>query len=154
MEAPNSPPQISLVVDEFGIKYERQEDITHILDALKTVYKISEYWDGKLYCGLKLEWGYYNREVLISMPNYVTKALHKFQHPTPKRAQYVPHKWTRPKYGATKQLTTPWILHPQSKRNKSAGSKKLLEFPLLCPLCGLHYATSPQHTSRATIKSN
>ena len=26
--------------------------------------------------------------------------------------------------------------------------------PLLCPRCGLHYDTIPQHTSRATIKSN
>ena len=41
------------------------------------------------------------------MPNYVTKSLHKFQYPTPKRAQYAPHQWTRPNYGATKQLTTP-----------------------------------------------
>ena len=40
------------------------------------------------------------------MPNYVTKALHKFQHPTPKRAQYATHHWTRPNYGATKQFAT------------------------------------------------
>ena len=66
------PLQFSLVVDDFGIKYERQEDITHILDALKTIYKISEEWDGKLYCGLNLEWDYDKREVLVSMPNYVT----------------------------------------------------------------------------------
>ena len=44
--------------------------------------------------------------VLVSMPNYVAKALHKFQHPTPKRAQYAAHQWTRPNYGATKQLKT------------------------------------------------
>ena len=41
------------------------------------------------------------------MPKYVTKAPHKFQHPTLKRAQYAPHQWTRPNYGATKQLATP-----------------------------------------------
>ena len=34
------PLQFSLVVDDFGIKYERQEDITHLLYALKTIYKI------------------------------------------------------------------------------------------------------------------
>ena len=86
------PIQFSLVVDDFGIKYERQEDITHILDVLTTIYKISEDWDGKLYCGLNSEWDYYKREVLVSMPNYVTKALHKFQHPNPKRTQYAPHQ--------------------------------------------------------------
>ena len=39
------PLQFSLVVDAFGIKYERQEDITHLLDAIKKIYKISEDWD-------------------------------------------------------------------------------------------------------------
>ena len=34
------PLKFSLVVDEFEIKYERQEDITHLLDVLKTIYKI------------------------------------------------------------------------------------------------------------------
>ena len=126
MEAPNFPPSISLVVDDFGIKYERQEDITHLLDALKTIYKISENWDGKLYCGLKLELYYYKRGVLVSMPNYVTKELHKFQHPTPKRAQYAPHQWTRPNYGATKQLATPLDNSPPILEEKIAGSKKLL----------------------------
>ena len=52
------PLQFSLVVNDFGIKYERQEDITHLLDALKTIYKISEDWNGKFYCVLNLEWGY------------------------------------------------------------------------------------------------
>ena len=33
------------------------------------------------------------------MPNYVRKALAKFGHPAPHRAQYSPHQWTRPVYG-------------------------------------------------------
>ena len=45
---PPPPLQFSLVVDDYGIKYERQEDTKHLLDALKTIYKISEDWDGKL----------------------------------------------------------------------------------------------------------
>ena len=49
------PLKLSLAVDAFGIKYERQEDITHLLNSLKTIYKISEDWDRKLYCG---EWYY------------------------------------------------------------------------------------------------
>ena len=48
------PLQFSLVVDEFGVNYERQSDITHILDALRNIYKISEEWNGKLYCVLSL----------------------------------------------------------------------------------------------------
>ena len=48
------PLQFPLVMDDFGIKYERQEEITHIHNALKTIYKIYEEWDEKLYCGLNL----------------------------------------------------------------------------------------------------
>jgi len=33
------------------------------------------------------------------MPGYVPKTLHTFQHPTPKRPQFAPHKWTEPAYG-------------------------------------------------------
>ena len=43
---------------------------------------------------------------MLLMPTYVTKALHKFQYSTPKRAQYAPHQWKRSNYGATKQLET------------------------------------------------
>ena len=67
--------QFLLVVDNFGVKYEFQEEITHLLNALKN-YKMSEDWDGKLYYGLNLKWDYYKQEVLVSMPNYVTKSLH------------------------------------------------------------------------------
>ena len=42
------PLEFSLVVHDFGIKYKRQENMTHLLDALKTIYKISEEWDGEL----------------------------------------------------------------------------------------------------------
>ena len=40
--------KFSLVLDDFGIKYERLEDITYILNAIKIISKISEEWDGKL----------------------------------------------------------------------------------------------------------
>ena len=43
---------------------------------------------------------------MVSIPNYVAKYLQQFQHPTLKRVQYATHQWTRPNYGATKQLET------------------------------------------------
>ena len=45
----------AILTDDIGIKYERQEDIKHLFNELKTIYKISEDWGGKLYCGLNLE---------------------------------------------------------------------------------------------------
>ena len=121
-----SPLQFSLVVGDFGIKYDRQEDITHLLGALKTIHKISEDWDGKLYCGLNLEWDYYKREVLVSMPNYVTKALHKLQHPTPKRAQYSPNQCSRPNYGATKKLVTPLDTSPPIPKERKGKIQNII----------------------------
>ena len=49
---------------------------------------------------------------MVSMPNYVTKSLHKLQHPTPKCAQYSLHQWMRPNYGVTKQIATPLDTSP------------------------------------------
>ena len=138
------PLQFSLVVDDFGIEYERQEDIKNLLDAIKTIYKISEDWDGKLYCVLNLEWDYYNKEVLVSMPNYVTKALHKFQHPTPKRAQCAPHQWKRPNYGATKQLVTPLDTSPPILEEQKRSIQKVLELSSTMPALwtSIFYQTS------------
>jgi hypothetical protein len=41
------------------------------------------------------------------MPDYVTKALTRFNHPPPSRPQHSPHAWLKPQYGAKTQLTPP-----------------------------------------------
>ena len=41
------------------------------------------------------------------MPGYIAKALHKFQHPAPKKPQYVPHAWLTPTYGQKVQYALP-----------------------------------------------
>ena len=41
------------------------------------------------------------------MPDYISKALHKFMHPlAPKRVD-APHKWNCPSYGAKQQFADP-----------------------------------------------
>ncbi|CAB9528638.1 expressed unknown protein [Seminavis robusta] len=62
-------------------------------------------WTGSLYCGLTLNWDYTNRTVDLSMPGYITKALARFEHPHPNRAQNSPYKCNLPQYGAKTQLT-------------------------------------------------
>ena len=90
----------TLCVNDFGIKYSNMDDANHLLNTLQTYYKISTDWSGTQYCGLTLDWNYLKRYVDVSMPGYVPKALHKFQHPHPrKRPQYAPHTWTEPAYG-------------------------------------------------------
>jgi hypothetical protein len=87
------------VVDNFGVQYVGKEHAQHLIDALETDYTVSKDWTGGLYCGITLKWNYSNKHVDLSMPGYIKDALHKFQHPMPKRPQYAPHNWTVPAYG-------------------------------------------------------
>ena len=48
--------QLSLVVDDFGVKYVGEEHVKHLVDELEEHYEISKYWEGKKICGLTLEW--------------------------------------------------------------------------------------------------
>jgi len=97
-----------LCVDDFGVKYFSKADAQHLIDAIKENYELSIDWEGTLYCGLTLNWQYEKGYVDVSMPGYVERALTKFQHPAPLRAQHAPHKWIEPVYGSRKpQSPTP-----------------------------------------------
>ena len=93
----------SLVVDDFGVKYERTEDAKHLMNALTDKYKITADWEGKKYCGLTLDWDYKARTVKISMPGYIKKLLQKFKPKILSRKQDAPHRWDVPLYGQKTQ---------------------------------------------------
>jgi hypothetical protein len=76
-----------------------KEHAQQLIDDLETNYTVSKDWTGGLHCVLTLKWDYSNKHVDLSMPGYIKDALHKFQHPLPKRPQYAPHTWTVPDYG-------------------------------------------------------
>ena len=99
------PILFSLVVDDFGVKTVGRAHAQHLLTALRTLYSVTADWTGSTYLGLHLEWDYLRRTCDISMPNYITTALHRFQHPPPARAEDSPHNWIAPDYGSTIQLT-------------------------------------------------
>ncbi|GFH54654.1 hypothetical protein CTEN210_11130 [Chaetoceros tenuissimus] len=88
-----------LCVDDFGIKYFSEDDRDHLLDALKSNYKISTDLEGTHYCGLKLDWDYAKGIVEISMPDYVVQTLQRLCHSQPTRPQYAPHTWNKPVFG-------------------------------------------------------
>ena len=66
---------VSLIVDDFDVKYQGKEHAKHLMNALKEDYEISENWHGEKYIGLTFDWDYDRGEVHISMPGYVAKAL-------------------------------------------------------------------------------
>ena len=99
------PIQFTLVVDDFGVEYVGKEHADHLISALRAHYPVSIDWEGKLYCGMTLEWDYNKRTVDISMPNYIKNVLDKFKHPTPLRPENAPHKPVTVHYGRKIQLT-------------------------------------------------
>ena len=67
------PITFTLVVDDFGIKYEGEEHFQHLMDALKGDYKVEIDEKGELYCGINLSLNYEKSYVDIFMPGYVKK---------------------------------------------------------------------------------
>ena len=94
-----------LCVDDFGIKFQNKHDVNHLLDTLRKHYKVSIDWEGKHYCGLTFNWNYDKGYVDISMPGYIEKTLHKYQHQKPSKSEYSPHIHNEPVYGAKQQFT-------------------------------------------------
>jgi hypothetical protein len=52
------PISLSLVVDDFGVKYVGREHAEHLMTCIKKNYNISSDWNGIAYCGLTLDWDY------------------------------------------------------------------------------------------------
>ena len=100
------PISFCLVVDDFGVKYVGDEHAHHLIDTLKQAdYQITTDWEGTQFCGIRLTWDYENGTVDLDMPNYIAKALQRFEHALPSKPQDSPHAWTQPNYGAKQQLT-------------------------------------------------
>ncbi len=99
------PIQFTLVVDNFGVKYEGEEHAQHLKNTLEEHYKLTCNWTGTQYIGITLDWDYKKHQVHLSMPNYVKKALKQFHHIAGK-LQHSPYPSVPIQYGAKKQYAT------------------------------------------------
>ena len=97
------PISFSLVVDDFGVKYEGEEHAKHLVSVLEEHHDTTTDWNGSKYIGLTLDWDYERREVHLSMPGYVKKAREEFGHTMPAKRQDCPYPAEQPKYGAKVQ---------------------------------------------------
>ena len=61
----------TLVVGDFGIRYERREDAIHLINAPQERYKITQDCTKSLYSGITLNWEY--KAIILDryMPGYV-----------------------------------------------------------------------------------
>ena len=134
------PMAFCLVVDDFGVKHIGKEHAEHLLKTLTDAeYVASTDWTGETFCGLTLKWDYEKGTVDISMPDYVQKALQRFEHPLPEEPEDAPHQHTEINYGAKTQMTkAPDNTPPLDK----AGIKRLQS--IVGTL--LHYARAVDNT--------
>jgi hypothetical protein len=109
---------VTLVVDNFGVKYVKQNNVDHLIRCIKETYKVTEDWSGDLYCGIKLDWDYNARTLDISMLGYIKKLLLKYTHCIPTWPQYCPYSPPPKQYGAKAQTPLPVDISPTLSPDK------------------------------------
>ncbi|KAL7542750.1 hypothetical protein ACHAWF_007246 [Thalassiosira exigua] len=88
-----------LEVDNFDVKYVGKEHADHLVAAVKKFYSLTGDREGKLHCGIKLNWNYDQRWVDFGMPGYVKKGLQKYAQSLPQQLQYSPVPAVPRRYG-------------------------------------------------------
>jgi len=154
------PISFSLVVDDFGVKYVGKEHADHLIAVLKEHYEITEDWEGTKYCGITFDWDYENREVHMSMPGYVRKALVRFQHPVPEKPEHQPYESAKPAYGAKVQYAKEVLDSPKlNKEDKKYVQQvigvflfygRAVDGTMLCPLSAI--AMDQANPTQETLK--
>ena len=94
----------TLIVDDFGVMYTREQDAQHLMDTLTAVYEIKMDWSGSRFLGITLDWDYDVRSLTTSMPDFVLKALQRYAFDFSQPKSHSPGGWKKPNYGAAQQL--------------------------------------------------
>jgi hypothetical protein len=103
------PISFTLIVDDFGILTVGDEHAEHLLSALRELYTITVDYAGSKYIGFQLAWDYTEgqRSVRLSIPDYVKKALARFDVVLAAQPTHAPNLYTAPVYGSKlPQMTT------------------------------------------------
>ena len=156
------PIQFTLVVEDFGVKYVGKEHALHLQHTLEQHYKVTKDWTGNRYIGITLDWDYKQRQVHLSMPGYVAKALKQFHHTLTARKQNAPFPSERIIYDAKQQYAKQQLQSPaldkQGKKFIQQVCGKLLflgravDSTLLCPISAIatQSATPTEETMTQT----
>jgi hypothetical protein len=119
------PLTFTLIVVDFGVKYESKDDVDHLIASMKSTYKLTKDWTGNLYCNISLDWDYINQMVDVSMPGYIKKKLQEYNHALPRRMQTCPYSPEPKSFGADAQTPLRVITPRCSTRKVSNECEKL-----------------------------
>jgi len=95
----------TLVVDDFGVYYTDAKDVEYLIETLQKLYEITIDWTGTKYLGLTINHDIASSVLCISMPDYIAKALIRFDLDQIQRAVHSPMKYTRVRYSSAPQVT-------------------------------------------------
>ena len=93
------PLTFTLVIDDFGVKFEGDAHANHLVKTLKRYYDVTVDWKGELYVVIKLEWDYKNQTLDTHIPTFVPKSLKNYKHQKPAKPQHDPSKASPIQYG-------------------------------------------------------
>ena len=62
-------------------------------------------WEASLYIRISLKWDYSKRTMDLSKPDYIKKALTRFQHTLPSKPEFAPYQNVIPNYGTKVQYS-------------------------------------------------
>jgi hypothetical protein len=116
----------SLVVDDFGIKYTKPEDLEHFITIMKELYEMKVDRTGSQYLGFAIKFSEDRNKVHLSLPGYVAKAIERFC-PHITRGSRSPAVYVPPKMGAQGQLVDNDHEVDTSPKLPPAGIKRLQE---------------------------
>ena len=100
------PVKFTLVVDDFGVKFEGLKHANHLKTTLERWYDITVDWNGSKYVGINLKWDYDKRTLDTSVPGYVDSKLDQFGHKPPAKPHHLPAISQPIKYGQKMQKAT------------------------------------------------
>ena len=84
-------------MDDFGIKYTKEEDIRHLIEIMQDKYSFKVNFNAKQYIGIHLNWDYNKRELKCSMKGYGEQELTKLEHVLSTKQHFLaPLKGSRP----------------------------------------------------------
>jgi hypothetical protein len=96
----------TLVVDDFLIKYGLDEDVEHLFATLRQLYEITTDITASKYVGITIQIDRTARTASLSMPDYVRKALERFNTVLANHVTDSPLRYTAPTYGRGVQQPT------------------------------------------------
>jgi hypothetical protein len=114
------PISFTLVVDNFGVKNVKKEDVDHLIASFRKTDTLTEDRSGTLYCSIALEWDLINRKVNISMPGYIQKKLQEYNHIVSHTRKTCPYPPAPKLYGTEAQVP---LLPDLSPKLDKAGIK-------------------------------